>query len=175
MLQNLALGVDRYYWYRAVDSAFFGLTCGPGYLPRPGYFALRHLNAKFPPGSEFEVLDHEIAVIADTENRRRLEVLYGSFDPHAYLFRRQDGALFLALWNGGRAADRQTELPVADVELPFELASENTGVYDLLLGSDRAWFTSEPVRVRIRNRNGRSRIEGVKFCDTPVLLELKTR
>ena len=102
-------------------------------------------------------------------------MLYGSFDPHAYLFRRQDGVLFLALWNGGRAADRQTELPVADVELPFELASENTGVYDLLLGSDRAWFTSEPVRVRIRNRNGRSRIEGVKFCDTPVLLELKTR
>lgn len=175
MLQNLALGVDNYYVYRAVDSAFFGLTYGPNYLPRPGYFALQHLNRLFPPGSEFDVLDLETKVSADEKNRKLVETLYGAFDPHVYLFRKADGGIRLVLWNGGRAGDRQTELPVADVELPLDLVSGPVGVYDLFLGSDRAWYTSEPVRAAVESANGASRIRGIKFCDTPVVLELKTK
>lgn len=173
MLQNLALGVDNYYIYRAVDSAFFGLTYGPGYLPRPGYFALQHLNGKFPPGSEFDVLDAEIKVTADDKNQTLLKTLYGTFDPHAYLFRKPDNTLYLVLWNGGKAADRQVELPVCDMELPLKLTPGKAGVYDLFLGSDRAWYTSDLVQANVETENGRSRIRRVKFCDTPVLLELK--
>lgn len=173
MLQNLALGVDNYYIYRAVDSAFFGLTYGPNYLPRSGYFALQHLNRLFPPGSEFDVLDTDVKITADDKNLKLLDKLYGAFDPHAYLFRKSDGNLYLVLWNGGKTGDRQIDLPVADVELPLELESGPVGVYDLFLGSDRAWYSSEPVRVQVESVGGPSRIKAVKFCDSPMVLELK--
>lgn len=173
IIQNLALGVDNYYIYRAVDSTFFGLTYGPNYLPRSGYFALQHLNRLFPPGSEFSVLDTEVKTFVNDQDLKLLNKLYGGFDPHTYLFGKADGNLYLVLWNGGKAGDRLIDLPVADMELPLELEQGPVSVYDLFLGSDLAWYSSDPVRVYVDSGDGVSRIKGVKFCDTPVVLELK--
>lgn len=175
MIQNLALGVDNYYIYRAVDSAFFGLTYGPKYLPRPGFFALQHINQLFASETELEVLETPVAVTADDKNRALLSNLYGGFDPHAYLFQKQDQTIMLVVWNGGKAADRQIDLPVADISLPFEIAAGEIKVYDLFLGSDQAWYTGKPVTVTPQINQGKSVIPKVKFCDTPIVLELRKK
>jgi len=175
MIQNLALGVDHYYIYRAVDSAFFGLTYGPKYLPRPGYFALQHINELFPPGCELEVLDSPVIISADDKNRALLTGLYGGFDPHGYIFLKTDGSLMLMVWNGGKAADRQIDLPVADIELAFEIADKYVKVYDLFLGSDQAWYTGKPVMASPQISQGKTLIPKVKFCDTPMMLELRKK
>ena len=175
IIQNFALGIDKYYIYRAVDSSFFGLTYGPQYLPRPAYFALQHFLTQFPQGKPVEVMADDIKVELTPGSKAAFEKLYRQFDPHVYAFKTAPDTVLLFYWNAGDGKDAYADgnLARANIILPFAVTGSEVACYDLFYGSTlKSYHDGEWKSPIVKTATG-CRIENVKYYDGPVMLKLK--
>jgi len=158
-IQNFALGVRAVMWYRATDSAFFGLTWGgDSFYPTPSYHALTNFLRYFPQKQNVTVLGWNPTVRPELP------------DAHVYAFQTDPTTVLLFTWDASKT-DRLLEPRVRlnskhYIDIPANCVPGEVEAIDLLSN------TSLKLKV-VSNGENSSRIISVPINDSPLMIRLR--